>query len=505
MRRKKDKFTGLLFATDALAPEETPRETPATTPATAAAGETPGSTGAPAPLSVSQLTRRIRTLLERTFGAVLVAGEVSNFKAHPSGHYYFTLKDAQAQIPAVMFRNANARLKFMPANGMQVTVSGSVQIYEPQGKYQIVCETLEPTGLGALQMAFEQLKRKLAAEGLFDAERKRALPLFPRTVGVVTSPSGAAIRDIVTVLFRRFPQMRLVLSPVPVQGEGAAEKIAAAIDDCNAVNALHQAGRTALPWFDVLIVGRGGGSMEDLWAFNEEVVARAIARSRIPVISAVGHEIDWTIADFVADLRAPTPSAAAELVIEPRSVWQQRIEQHRRRLTDTLAALLLALRRRCERARTHYALREPLYLVNQYRQRVDDAHSRCSAVFAASWADVQARTGQAARAIQSAGHLFTQRLRENRLAYQWQQAALARALKESFGARQEAVTRLLDQVELLGPAAAVKRGYTITRDAATGAAITSARRVRPGSVLRTQFRDGDVTSTVTDPPPDANH
>jgi exodeoxyribonuclease VII large subunit len=258
-------------------------------------------------LTVSALTIELRAVLEERFPAVWVEGEISNFRLYGSGHAYFTLKDAEAQLRCVLFRNRGRRIKFEPADGLHVMAFGSVEVYAQRGEYQLVVELLEPKGLGALQLAFEQLKARLTLEGLFDPARKRELPRFPRKIGIVTSPSGAAIRDMLRVIGRRFGELHIVIAPAKVQGEGAAEEIAQGLRDLNALGDV-----------DVIIVGRGGGSLEDLWAFNEEVVARAICASKAPVISAVGHEVDFTIADFVADLRAPTPSAAAELVVREK-------------------------------------------------------------------------------------------------------------------------------------------------------------------------------------------
>ena len=254
--------------------------------------------------TVSELTRGIRSILEQAFDTVWVEGEISNYVLAQSGHAYFSLKDETSQVRCVFFKGNRIRVKFDPEDGDQVLLFGRVNVYEPRGEYQIVVEAMEPRGLGALQKAFEQLKAKLEKEGLFDEAHKQALPEFPWKIGIVTSPTGAAIRDLLNVLHRRNPRVSVVLAPAKVQGEGAAEEIAQAIRDLNTLEEL-----------DVLIVGRGGGSIEDLWAFNEEVVARAIHESKLPVVSAVGHEIDFTISDFVADLRAPTPSAAAELVV----------------------------------------------------------------------------------------------------------------------------------------------------------------------------------------------
>src|SRR6266851_7413694 len=272
-------------------------------------------------LTVTEITVRVRDLLESEFYEVWVEGELSNCRLWSTGHLYFTLKDSASQIRGIIFRSALAYLKFKPADGLRVVARGRLSVYEPKGEYQIVCEHMEPHGLGALQLAFDQLKKRLQDEGLFDAARKRALPSLPRKIGIVTSLDGAAIRDIVKVLRRRYANAHLVVCPARVQGADAAPEIA---------RALRQIGR--VPGVDVVIVGRGGGSLEDLWAFNEEVVARAIARVPVPVISAVGHESDVTIADFVADVRAPTPSAAAELVVSAKNEFSDRINRLRDRL-----------------------------------------------------------------------------------------------------------------------------------------------------------------------------
>ena len=265
-------------------------------------------------LTVSQLNRYVKSIIEQDFNlqTVFVQGEISNFTNHyKTGHFYMTIKDEYSSIKAVMFKTANMRLRFMPENSMSVIIKGRVSVFERDGQYQLYIDDMQPDGTGALSLAFEQLKNKLAAEGLFDSERKKVIPVYPQRVGVVTSPTGAAIRDIINVISRRFPLAELILCPVSVQGENAAPQVKAAIELFNKKRAA-----------DVLIVGRGGGSVEELWAFNEEIVARAVAASKIPVISAVGHETDFTICDFVADLRAPTPSAAAELAVP--DIYQQK-------------------------------------------------------------------------------------------------------------------------------------------------------------------------------------
>lgn len=311
--------------------------------------------------SVSELTAELKALLENTFTGVWVEGEISNFKHHTSGHMYFTLKDDRGQLRAVMFRGSNRGLQFRPEDGLAVIVFGNVTIYEPRGEYQVYVEYMEPKGLGALQLAFEQLKTRLEAEGLFDPARKRPIPLLPKKIGLVTSPSGAAIRDILQIIHRRFANVQVLIFPVRVQGEGAAAEIVEGIESLNKRGDL-----------DVLIVARGGGSIEDLWAFNEEVVARAIYASQTPVISAVGHETDFTIADFVADVRAPTPSAAAELVISRKAELSQRVD-------DLFSRLVNHMRYRAERSgerlrslERHLRLLSPLERVKRQRERLRD-------------------------------------------------------------------------------------------------------------------------------------
>lgn len=312
---------------------------------------------------VSEINAAIRELLEGEFSQLWVQGEISNFKAHTSGHFYFSLKDAAAQVNAVMFKGHNRQLKFKPQDGMEVLVRGKVTVYEPRGNYQIFCELMEPVGAGALQIAFDQLKKKLQAEGLFDAAKKRPIPRYPQHVALVTSPTGAAIRDMLNVLRRRFKGLRVTLVPALVQGEQAPSSL---------VSALAQANR--LTDVDVIIIGRGGGSMEDLWAFNDESLARAIAGSRIPVISAVGHEVDFTIADFVADLRAPTPSAAAELVVRNSVELIETVATLRRRLTLAMANQIQQWRRQVDNLRRH--LIDPQRRLRDLVQRCDELTER---------------------------------------------------------------------------------------------------------------------------------
>ncbi|MFA4991989.1 MAG: exodeoxyribonuclease VII large subunit [Candidatus Omnitrophota bacterium] len=288
---------------------------------------------------VSELTSSIKTILEDSFPNIWVEGEISNFKSHSSGHFYFTLKDEKSELKCVFFKSSNEKAKFEIKSGMLVFCAGRISIYEKQGAYQLYVSKVEPKGIGALQLAFDQLKEKLFKEGLFDEARKKPIPMVPDRIGIVTSPTGAAIRDMLHVLEKRFSNVEIIINPSRVQGEGAGEEIAAAIQEFNRLGNV-----------DVIIVGRGGGSMEDLWAFNEEIVARSIYDSKIPVISAVGHEIDWTISDFVADLRAPTPSVAAELVIAKKSDLADRLDEMEKKLRNF-----------------------PLDIVKEYEQRLDDA------------------------------------------------------------------------------------------------------------------------------------
>ena len=328
--------------------------------------------------SISELTAEVKAVLEDGFSAIWVGGELSNFKHHTSGHMYFTLKDERAQIRGVMFRGNNRLLKFQPKDGLAVLVFGTITVYERRGEYQIAAEFMEPKGVGALQLAFEQLKARLEAEGLFDPARKRRLSRLPRKIGIITSPTGAVIRDILTIIGRRFPGLAILIHPTPVQGESAAPEIAAAIGRMGA--------RTDL---DVLILARGGGSLEDLWAFNEEEVARAIAACPVPVISAVGHETDVTIADFVADLRAPTPSVAAELVVAQRDELRQRVDELAMRAQAAIQSAVAERRAQVHMLARHLAVLSPLAQVSRQAERLRGLRHRL-----ASWWELSRRVRQ---------------------------------------------------------------------------------------------------------------
>ncbi|HIJ80896.1 MAG TPA: exodeoxyribonuclease VII large subunit, partial [Desulfuromonadales bacterium] len=314
-------------------------------------------------LTVSRLTSLLRGVLEENFEQVWVQGEISNISYPSSGHCYFTLKDSGAQLRCVMFKSAAKNLKFRPTDGMALIARGHISVYDQRGEYQLICEYIEPAGIGALQAAFEQLKEKLSREGIFADAHKQTLPRFPQQVGIVTSSSGAALQDILKVLKRRFASLDVLICPVRVQGEGAAVEIARAIDDMN-----------RLEQVDVLIVGRGGGSLEDLWAFNEETVARAVYRSKIPVISAVGHETDWTICDFAADLRAPTPSAAAEMLVASTDELHSLLESLSHRLRLLMKGYLTSQKGRVEGLCR--SLHDPRTLLGHLGQRMDDIGER---------------------------------------------------------------------------------------------------------------------------------
>jgi len=320
--------------------------------------------------TVSELTRDIKSLLENSFPQFHIEGEISNYKLHSSGHAYFTLKDETAQIRCVMWRNFQMALRFRPEDGMKVLCSGALTLYERSGNYQIKVMKMQPAGIGELQMAFEQLKQKLSEEGLFDDIHKQNLPAFPEKIGVITSPTGAAIRDIVSVIQRRAPQVQIILAPVNVQGPGAAEEIA------DAIRMMNEYGQV-----DLLIVGRGGGSLEDLWSFNEEVVARAIFDSRLPVVSAVGHQIDFTISDFVADLRAPTPSAAGELVVKNRMDILGQIRAEYESVTQVTNHRFQMLKEKLVHLENSYGFKQPENMLMQKAQRVDETEQRLQLAF----------------------------------------------------------------------------------------------------------------------------
>jgi len=414
-------------------------------------------------LTVTELTRSIRNTLEVKFGTVWVQGEISNYKLHPSGHQYFTLKDQHAQIACVIWRDAMAPPRQPLIDGTQVQVFGTVTVYETRGQYQLSVQILQPRGVGMLQAKFEALKRKLQAEGLFAPERKRPLPKFPRRIGIVTSPTGAAIRDMLNVLRRRAPWLQILINPVRVQGTGAAQEIAVAIRELAVPN-------EAFAPFDLIVVTRGGGSVEDLWEFNEEIVARAIFHSPVPIISAVGHEIDFTICDFVADLRAPTPSAAAELIVPDIIDLQRRIDGCARVLTRQLLNQVRDAQQRLDHARE---------ILQRCLAHKLDGHKRALLRITAA---LQARSP--ARELMMRRNLFVDLHR--RLI-----ACPGRSLENA----RHRFRRIEGILRVLGPDATLRRGYSITM-IERGKIIRTIAAVRPKMKIRTRVSDGEFGSEV---------
>lgn len=390
-------------------------------------------------LTVSQLTAQIKGLLENQFTSVWVSGEISNFSRPQSGHCYFTLKDDQAQIRAVMWRGAAARLKFNLADGLDVICRGHLDVYAPRGSYQLVVDELQPKGVGALELALRKLREKLAAEGLFDAARKRPLPAFPKRVAFVTSPTGAAIHDFLQVLGRRWRGVDVLVIPARVQGEGSVQEIVAGIKLANRM----------LPRPDVLVVGRGGGSLEDLWSFNEEAVVRAIAASRIPTVSAVGHEIDVTLADLVADVRALTPSEAAERIVPAADEISTRVRSYQQRLRHAAQRRVAWLRARFDGVASQRPFRRPFELIHDRNRRLDEL----------------AVHGQ-------------------------------RSLRRLVQDRASRLSLLAGKVESLSPLAVLARGYTITQDVNTQKVLKSVDGLRVGDLIATRLVDGEAVSRV---------
>ena len=442
-------------------------------------------------VSVTELTLKIKGLLEAQFGEIWVSGEITNLRLQSSGHMYFGLKDAGAQLSCVLFRGVSvtASVRAGIKDGQKVVLQGEISVYEPRGQYQMIVRAVELQGVGALQAAFERLKQKLAAEGLFDAARKRPMPRFPVRVGVVTSPTGAALQDVLHVLRRRYAGLDVVLAPCRVQGQGAELEVAAAIARLNAWSASSAGERV-----DVILVTRGGGSLEDLWAFNEEAVARAIHGSAIPVLSAIGHEIDFTIADFVADLRAATPSAAAELLtagyVESQETVRQWAEWLRRKVHSELGALLDqvdGLRGRLGRA-------HPRRRWNEQAQRLDDLQTAMVRRAGEVLRDRRLRLEHAERRLRTTRPSV--RIHRERERWERATAALLSAVKRGLQEARERWERTGLRLHLLSTEHVLSRGYSITRDADTGKVLRRADEALPGMRLRTRLMEGDVASIV---------
>lgn len=443
----------------------------------------------PAVLSVGELTRRITSLLEVEIGMVWVEGEVSNLRRQSSGHSYFTLKDEESQLSCVLFARSASGQKVPLRDGLQVRLYGQITVYRHRGQYQLMVRLVQAQGEGMLQARFEELKRRLADEGLFDQERKRALPRFPRRIGVVTSPTGAAIHDFLHVLHRRNPGLRVVISPVRVQGKGAAAEIAAAITELSD----GEGGSREIGSVDVIVVTRGGGSLEDLWEFNEEVVARAIASSGVPVVSAVGHEIDFSIADLVADLRAPTPSAAAELLAADGSELLERCRSLVGRIAREAHALLDRHGDQQDRLAASVLFREPLRRLEEARMGSDRLEEILSGNMDLRVERLRAKlsTYSAQLAAAHPGQQLsrvTQRI--TTLAAQLGVQAMRRLERD-----QGRLERTQAALSALDPKATLARGFSITRDL-KGRVITSASQVKPGELIRTQLADSEISSEV---------
>jgi exodeoxyribonuclease VII large subunit len=434
-------------------------------------------------MTVTELTARLRDLIEAEFFEIWVEGEISNCRSWSTGHLYFTLKDQSAQIRAIAFRSTVRRLRFKPVDGVRVIARGRVSVYETKGEYQLVCEHMEPQGLGALQLAFDQLKARLRSEGLFEASRKRPLPQLPRKIGIVTSPDGAALRDLITVLGRRHANAHLIISPARVQGEGAAEEIARSLTAVSRVDGV-----------DVIIVGRGGGSMEDLWAFNEEAVARAIAACPVPVISAVGHETDFTIADFVADLRAPTPSAAAEIVVARRDDFCGRIDRLHERLSAAIRARLQALSRDVHvlTARSSFA-GFPVRLAMRGRLLADLTHA--FALSANDHVGRRARTLlQLDRRLDACG--IAHRLQTLRTRLVSAGGRLAGAISRRRSMAENRLRSCAGRLDALSPLAVLSRGYAVCWNAERTKALRDAGETTVGDRVRVTLANGELECEV---------
>ncbi len=397
-----------------------------------------GSVGQEKIYTVTEITKEIKGILEESFPTIWVEGDISNYTLHSSGHRYFSLKDENAQIRCTLWRFRGERLGFEPEDGIKVIALGSISVYERNGQYQLDVIKLIPAGLGKLEVAFQRLKEKLFQEGLFDEEDKKPIPEFPETIGLVTSPTGAAIIDIIKIIHKRFPSVRIIVNPVRVQGEGAAEEIAQAIDEFNEFAKI-----------DVMIVGRGGGSLEDLWAFNEEIVARAIYFSEIPVISAVGHQIDFAISDFVADLRAPTPSAAAQMVVKDKEELLKELRSNAQKLISYQTSVIEYLKQRLKAAQQSYGFRRPLDLISQRSQRVDE---------------------------------FVRQLLDR--------------IKNYFEFKKNGLSLNEQKLEALSPLSVLKRGYAIVRKLPELEIIKDAGSLKKEDRLEVKFFKGKVESKV---------
>ena len=432
-------------------------------------------------LSVSDVTRLIRNSLEDQFQDVWIEGEISNLRAPSSGHFYFTLKDPQSQLRGVLFRSGALRLRFALQEGLAVIARGRISVYEPRGEYQLIVDSLEPKGVGAFQLAFEQLKERLSQEGLFDEARKRRLPSFPRTVGVVTSLTGAAIRDIVAVLRRRCPIVNILIAPVPVQGDGAGASIAEAI-----------CALSDMPQVEVLIVGRGGGASEDLWAFNEEAVVRAIARSRVPVVSAVGHEIDVTLSDFAADHRAPTPSAAAEAVVPVLADIIDRLDELAQRLRRIVETMLQMQRHRFERSVS--VLGETRYRIQAQAQRLDELQDGLTRALTEQLTVLQRELVERRHLLLAQGP--RNRIQQSLVVIPQLCKRLEQEARRGLISRRQAVVMQMAALDALSPLAILQRGFSIVQTVSNGRVLRRASDVAVGESVQVRLAEGQLVCQV---------
>jgi exodeoxyribonuclease VII large subunit len=444
----------------------------------------------PRPLTVSELNEQVKTALERGFASVWIEAEIVNFVAANSGHWYFTLHDGFSQLKAACYVRNNLRIRFQPFDGLQVRVRGKLSVYPPKGEYQILVESLEPVGEGALKVAFEQIKAKLAREGLFDEKLKRDLPFFPRRIGVVTSPNGAAFHDILNVLSRRTRTVHIVLIPTRVQGETAGEEITNAINLANEFN--REAG--ADEKIDVLIVGRGGGSSEDLWAFNEERVARAIRASEIPVISAVGHEIDFTIADFVSDKRAPTPSAAAEIVAESEDQIENFIYQRTQDLLQSVNYKLLEARNDLQEFSLSPVFVEFPQKIKDWRYELEDSQSRLRDSFEDKLKAISERLEALTNRMSPIK--LASRLNENQTRLALLKQRQVSAIRNVSDAKDENLKVAMASLDALSPLAVLRRGFSITENE-RGEILRDARHAKTGDKLKIRLANGKLEAEVT--------
>ncbi|MFQ5454723.1 MAG: exodeoxyribonuclease VII large subunit [Nitrospirota bacterium] len=430
---------------------------------------------------VSELTSQIKRNIEKGFAEFWVEGEISNLRIPFSGHIYLTLKDEYSQIKAVIFRSYGKGMKFMPKDGQHVLCRGHLTVYEPKGEYQIIVEYIEPKGIGALQLAFEQLKEKLNKEGLFDNAHKKALPLLPKKIGVVTSPTGAAIRDILQVLGRRFPNIQVLINPVPVQGEIAGLEIARAISELNEMNDI-----------DILIVGRGGGSLEDLYSFNKEVVARAIYNSKIPVISAVGHEIDFTISDFVADVRAPTPSAAAEISVKSKTEFTEHINSMEIRLTNSIARIIEFYTNRLNEYIKHIS--DPGKRIETYLLKIDELNVRLKT----SMINVINRGKESFINIENSLYYRNphERIRRWLLDISRYQDRLKQQISFCIERKRSRLITLMGKINTLNPLSTLSRGYSIARRIPAMSVIKDAAQVKRGDKINIRLSRGELFCNI---------